>query len=150
MKKLFLMSIAIVLTVLICCRSDDDSDSNQLVLNGSWRPDKIMTTITANGGTTTSSVVTNDCQQKGRITFLINTAGNFKYYDIMNGTCSVIIELDFTYNPASGDFPIATNGNKVDGAVTMLINSNMRVYYVDKSNPESTNRVEISASKVAN
>ncbi len=64
MKKLFLMSIAIVLTVLICCRSDDDSDSNQSVLNGSWRPDKIMTTITANGGTTASSVVTNDCQQK--------------------------------------------------------------------------------------
>lgn len=146
MKKLFLMSIAIVLTVLICCRSDDDSDSNQLVLNGSWRPDKIMTTITANGGTTTSSVVTNDCQQKGRI----NTAGNFKYYDIVNGTCSVIIELDIAYNRASGDFPITTNGNKVDGAVTMLINSNMRVYYVDKSNPESTNRVEISAGKVAN
>lgn len=140
------MSIAIVLTVLICCRSDDDSDSNQLVLNGSWRPDKIMTTITANGGTTTSSVVTNDCQQKGRI----NTAGNFKYYDIVNGTCSVIIELDIAYNRASGDFPITTNGNKVDGAVTMLINSNMRVYYVDKSNPESTNRVEISAGKVAN
>ena len=68
----------------------------------------------------------------------------------MNGTCSVIIELDFTYNPASGDFPIATNGNKVDGAVTMLINSNMRVYYVDKSNPESTNTVETSAGKVAN
>ena len=146
MKKLFLMSIAIVLTVLICCRSDDDSDSNQLVLNGSWRPDKIMTTITANGGTTTSSVVTNDCQQKGRI----NTAGNFKYYDIVNGTCSVIIELDIAYNRASGDFPITTNGNKVYGAVTILINSNMRVYYVDKSNPESTNRVEISASKVAN
>ncbi len=140
------MSIAIVLTVLICCRSDDDSDSNQLVLNGSWRPDKIMTTITANGGTTTSSVVTNDCQQKGRI----NTAGNFKYYDIVNGTCSVIIELDIAYNRASGDFPITTNGNKVYGAVTILINSNMRVYYVDKSNPESTNRVEISASKVAN
>ena len=140
------MSIAIVLTVLICCRSDDDSDSNQLVLNGSWRPDKIMTTITANGGTTTSSVVTNDCQQKGRI----NTAGNFKYYDIVNGTCSVIIELDIAYNRASGDFPITTNGNKVYGAVTILINSNMRVYYVDKSNPESTNRVEISAGKVAN
>ena len=82
--------------------------------------------------------------------FATDSSGKIKYYDDVNGTCSVIIELDFAYNPASGDFPITTNGNKVDGAVTMLINSNMRVYYVDKSNPESTNRVEISAGKVAN
>ena len=152
MKKLILMSAAIILTLLMSCRSDNESDSNQLMLNGNWRPDKIMTTTTANGGTTTTSVVTNECQQKGRITFLTNTTGNFKYYDTVNGTCSMIIELDFTYtyNPASRDFSITTNGNKMDGAVTTLTNNNMVVYYVDKSNPASTNRVEISATKMAN
>ena len=84
--------------------------------------------------------------------FTTDASGKIKYYDNVNGTCSLLIDLDMTYsyNPGTKDFSITTNGIKMDGAVTTLTNTNMVVYYVDKSNPDSTNRVEISATKVTN
>ena len=58
------MSIAIVLTVLIFCRSDDDSDSKQSILTSNWRPDKIGRTKTLGETSTTIKVVTDQGQQK--------------------------------------------------------------------------------------
>ena len=58
------MSIAIVLTVLIFCKSDDDSDSNQSILTSNWRPDKIGRTKTSGETSTTIKVVTDQGQQK--------------------------------------------------------------------------------------
>lgn len=144
MKKLLVISAALGLAVLTSCRSDNDNESEQLTLTGNWRPDKIVST--------TTTVVTDACQQKGRIMFTTDTSGKINYYDNVNGTCSLLFDLDMTYsyNPGTKDFSITTNGNKMDGAVTMLTSTNMVVYYVDKSNPDSTNRVEISATKVAN
>lgn len=152
MKKLLVISTALGLAFLTNCRSDNDNESEQLTLTGNWRPDKIVSTTDSGGTSTTTTVVTDACQQKGRIIFTTDASGKIKYYDNVNGTCSLLIDLDMTYsyNPGSKDFSITTNGNKMDGAVTTLTNTNMVVYYVDKSNPDSTNRVEISATKVAN
>ena len=152
MKKLLVISAALGLAVLTSCRSDNDNDSEQLTLNGNWRPDKIVSTTTSGGTSTTTTVVTDQCQQKGRIMFTTDSSGKIKYYDDVNGTCSLLFDLDMTYsyNPGTKDFSLTTNGNKMDGAVTTLTNTNMVVYYVDKSNPDSVNRVEISATKVAN
>ena len=152
MKKLLVISAALGLAVLTSCRSDNDNDSEQLTLNGNWRPDKIVSTTTSGGTSTTTTVVTDQCQQKGRIMFTTDSSGKIKYYDDVNGTCSLLFDLDMTYsyNPGTKDFSLTTNGNKMDGAVTTLTNTNMVVYYVDKSNPDSTNKVEISATKVAN
>ena len=152
MKKLLVISAALGLALLTSCRSDNDNESEQLTLTGNWRPDKIVSTTTSGGTSTTTTVVTDACQQKGRIIFTTDASGKIKYYDNVNGTCSLLIDLDITYsyNPGTKDFSITTNGNKMDGAVTTLTNTNMVVYYVDKSNPDSTNRVEISATKVAN
>ena len=74
----------------------------------------------------------------------------YKRQDDSNGTCSVVLEVDFTYtfNPENGQFTLTTNGNTMEGEVTDLTNSNMVVYYVDKSNPTVTTKVEISATKV--
>lgn len=152
MKKLLVISAALGLALLTSCRSDNDNESEQLTLTGNWRPDKIVSTTTSGGTSTTTTVITDACQQKGRIIFTTDVSGKIKYYDNVNGTCSLLIDLDMTYsyNPGSKDFSITTNGNKMDGAVTTLTSTNMVVYYVDKSNPDSTNRVEISATKVAN
>ncbi len=152
MKKLLVISAAVGLALLTSCRSDNDNESEQLTLKGNWRPDKIVSTTTTGGTSTTTTVVTDACQQKGRIMFTTDTSGKINYYDNVNGTCSLLFDLDMTYsyNPGTKDFSITTNGNKMDGAVTMLTSTNMVVYYVDKSNPDSTNRVEISATKVAN
>ena len=152
MKKLLVISAALGLAVLTSCRSDNDNDSEQLTLNGNWRPDKIVSTTTSGGTSTTTTVVTDQCQQKGRIMFTTDSSGKIKYYDDVNGTCSLLFDLDMTYsyNPGTKDFSLTTNGNKMDGAVTTLTSTNMVVYYVDKSNPDSVNRVEISATKVAN
>ena len=152
MKKLLVISTAFIFALFTSCRSDSDSDEQQLTLTGNWRPDKLMTTITSNGGTTTTTVVTNDCQQKSRLMFGTDTTGKIKYYDDSNGTCSVLFDLDlsYSYNPATKEFSITTNGNKMDGAVTTLTNNNMVAYYIDKSNPESTNKVEVFATKVSN
>lgn len=152
MKKLLAISAAVGLVLLTSCRSDNDNESEQLMLTGNWRPDKITTTTTTGITSTTTAVVTNECQQKGIIMFTTATTGKVKYYDDVNGTCSLLIDLDMTYsyNPGTKEFSITTNGNKMDGAVTNLTNSNMVVYYVDKSNPNSTNRVEISATRVEN
>lgn len=152
MKKLLVISAALGLAFLTSCRSDNDNDSEQLTLNGNWRPDKIVSTTTSGGTSTTTTVVTDQCQQKGRIMFTTDSSGKIKYYDDVNGTCSLLFDLDMTYsyNPGTKDFSLTTNGNKMDGAVTTLTSTNMVVYYVDKSNPDSVNRVEISATKVAN
>ena len=152
MKKLLVISAALGLAFLTSCRSDNDNESEQLTLTGNWRPDKIVSTTTSGGTSTTTTVITDACQQKSRIIFTTDASGKIKYYDNVNGTCSSLIDLDMTYsyNPGTKDFSITTNGNKMDGAVTTLTNTNMVVYYVDKSNPDSTNRVEISATKVAN
>ena len=153
MKKLLLMSTSVLFALAVSCRSDDSSDnSDKMTLQGNWQPDKIVTTTTANGGSTTTTVVTDDCQKKGRITFTTDTSGKIKYYDNSNGTCTMLFDLpiEYTYNPDTKAFSITTNGNKMDGAVTTLTNSNMVVYYVDKSNSSSINKIEISATKVAN
>lgn len=152
MKKLFLISTAIILTFLMSCRSESDSESSQLMLTGTWRPDRIVTTITANGGSTSSITEVNDCQQKSRIMFATESTGNLKYYDNVNTACSIIFDVDFTYsyNPSTKAFSITTNGNKMDGEVTSLTNDKMVVYYVDKSNPQTTTKVEITATKVTN
>ena len=152
MKKLFVLSTALAVGFLSSCRSDNNSEAEQLKLNVNWRPDNIVSTTTSGGTSTTTTVVTNDCQKNGRIMFTTDTTGKIKYYDDVNGTCTMLIDLDITYsyNPVSKDFSITTNGNKMDGAVTNLTNSNMTVYYVDKSNPDSTNKIEITATKVAN
>ena len=152
MKKLLVISAALGLALLNSCRSDNDNESEQLTLTGNWRPDKIVSTTTSGGTSTTTTVITDACQQKSRIIFTTDASGKIKYYDNVNGTCSLLIDLDMTYsyNPGTKDFSITTNGNKMDGAVTTLTNTNMVVYYVDKSNPDSTNKVEISATKVDN
>ena len=152
MKKLFVISTALIFGFLTSCRSDSDNESQKLMITGNWRPDKIMTTTTSNGSTTTTTVITDDCQQTGRLMFSANNTGKVKYFDKVDGTCSLIIDLDmiYTYNPDSKEFSITTNGNKMDGAVTSLSANNMVVYYIDKSNPTSTNKVEICATRVAN
>ena len=152
MKKLLVISAALGLAFLTSCRSDNDNESEQLTLTGNWRPDKIVSTTTSGGTSTTTTVITDACQQKSRIIFTTDASGKIKYYDNVNGTCSLLIDLDMTYsyNPGTKNFSITTNGNKMDGAVTTLTNTNMVVYYVDKSNRDSTNKVEISATKVDN
>lgn len=152
MKKLLVIGIALALGFVTSCRSDNDSEAEALKLTGNWRPDKIVSTTTSGGTSTTTTVVTNDCQKNGRIMFMTDTTGKIKYYDDVSGTCTMLIDLDMTYsyNPVSKDFSITTNGNKMDGAVTNLTDNNMTVYYVDKGNPNSTNKVEITATKVPN
>ena len=152
MKNLLVIGTALALAFVTSCRSDNDSEAEALKLNGNWRPDKIVSTTTSGGTSTTTTVVTNDCQKNGRIMFMTDTTGKIKYYDDVSGTCTMLIDLDMTYsyNPVSKDFSITTNGNKMDGAVTNLTDNNMTVYYVDKSNPDSTNKVEITATKVPN
>ena len=152
MKKLIAFTAALSLAFITSCRSDDDNGSEQLNLVGNWRPDKIVSTATTGGTSTTTTVVTNQCQQNGRIIFTTESTGKIKFYDDSNGTCSLLIDLDmtYTYNAGSREFSVTSNGNKMDGAVTTLTNNNMVAYYVDKSNPETTNRIEISATKVEN
>lgn len=65
---------------------------------------------------------------------------------------ALVIDLatTFNYNPETKGFSMITNGNKINGATTTLINSNIIVYYVDKSDPDIINEVEISDTKGAN
>ena len=150
MKKLFFISTTIIFTLLMSCRSDTNSDYVPLMLYGNWQPDKIVTVTTQDQSSTTTTVNSNECQKKSRIVFNSNSTGHATYYDDSNGTCSVVLEVDFTYtfNPENGYFTLTTNGNTMEGEVTDLTNSNMVVYYVDKSNPTVTTKVEISATKV--
>lgn len=152
MKKLMLLSGTFLLLLMLSCRSEDDDSVVQMNLKGSWRPDKIMTTTTQNGGSTTSTVITDNCQQKSRIVFSTDTSGNITYYDTINGTCGILITTDFTYslNPQNNAFSITTNGNKMEGGVTTLSDTQLNFYYIDKGNPTVTNRVEISATRVSN
>ena len=152
MKKLFLIGMAVIFAFLMSCRSDSNTDTPQLNLNGNWSPDKIVSTATQNGTTTTTTVVTNDCQKKGRLVFNSNSTGKVTYWDDSNGTCAIALAADFTYtfDPDTKKFSITINNNTMYGAVTTLTNSNVVIYYVDKSNPAISNNIEISATKVAN
>lgn len=152
MKKLMLISATFLLLLTLSCRSDDDNSDGQMNLKGSWRPDKIMTVTTQNGGSTTSTVITDNCQQKSRIVFSTETSGNITYYDTINGECGVLIATDliYSFNSQNNAFSITTNGNKMEGGVTTLSNTQLNFYYIDKGNPNVTNRVEISATRVSN
>lgn len=153
MKKLFVISVALILGFLTSCRSDNNSESAQLMLTGSWQPDKIVSVATPiNGAPTTTTVVTNACQKKGRLVFNANSTGKVTYWDASSGTCIVTLQSDFTYsfNPDTKQFTITINNNTMEGAVTTLTDGNLVIYYVDKSNASITNKVEISATKVAN
>lgn len=152
MKKLFLVSTAIIFALLTSCRSDSDEETQQLMLTGNWRPDKIVSVATENGSSTTTTIVTNDCQKKGRLLFNSNLSGNATYWDDATGTCAVALNVDFayTYNPDTNQFTITINNNTMEGVVSTLTNNNLVVNYVDRSNPSIVNKVEISATKVAN
>ena len=152
MKKLFVISTAIILSFLMSCRSESDSESNQMMLTGNWRPDKIVSVQTQDGTTTTTTIVTNECQQKGRLLFSSNATGNVNYWDDSGGTCAVALNVDFayTFNPENKQFTITINNNTMEGVVSTLTNNNLVVNYVDRSNPAIVNKVEISATKVAN
>ena len=154
MKKLLLISFALVIAFLSSCRSGDEANDNveQMLITGTWRPDKIATTTIENGGSTTLTTVMDECQKRSRLLFETETTGKIKYFDNENGTCALLFDLliTYTYDPSTKEFSLTTNGNKMVGAVTSLTSTKMEVFYVDKSNPASTSKVEISATKVDN
>ena len=152
MKKLLVISTAIILALFTSCRSDSDNDEQQLMLTGNWRPDKIVSVSTQNGTTTTTTIVTNDCQKKGRLLFNSNLSGNVTYWDDESDTCEIALNVDFayTFNPDTKQFTITINNNTMEGIVSTLTDNSLVVNYIDRSNPAIVNKVEISATKVAN
>jgi hypothetical protein len=154
MKKLALLFAGLSLFVATGC-NDDDNNTIEYPLVGTWQPIKeVDTTIPTGGGGFSDEITYSDCQKQSRWVFMDGTGG--KRTDMGDGTtpgqCTTGFDRTFTYmyDKAGKTVQIKYQGivDPSNGIITTLNDTTLNLKFEDTSDPNEYHSATFTFKRV--
>ena len=157
MKKLFLMSVFLLLSFSFFSCNNDDDNVERASLVSKWQPYKLTQSAVLSTGSVSNTTDFNDCQQRSRVTFNSDKSGNSTLYGYENRNCLIQADSNFkySYNPDNNELVVRNpDGSTQTGTVQSLTATDLVYKLVGVYDYEGEENVEvttiISARKVTN
>lgn len=143
MKKLALLFAGLSLFVATGCNNDDDDNTIEYPIVGTWQPMKVVVTSVPIGGTPVSDGISfdSDCQKTSRWVFAAASSGKRTENGDGStpGTCQPTFDRNFTYTYDKDSKAIQLKYQGIvepdKGSVVTLNETTLNIKFEDTSDP---------------